>query len=60
MNILYVVTGSALFFSAGAIIAKIIPKKYLKIVPSISSKEYLLSKLAISENEIDSLSLHGK
>jgi len=59
-NILYVVTGSPTFFSAATIIAKNIPKKYLTIYPATSSKEYLLAKLAISESEVEVISLHGR
>jgi len=59
-NILYIVTGSPLFFSAGMILAKIIPKRYFKIIPNTSSKDYLLAKLAISEVEVDFISLHGR
>ena len=59
-NILYVVTGSPLFFSAGTIIAKQIPDSYLKIIPATSSKDYILSRLGISESEVESISLHGR
>ncbi len=44
-NILYVVTGSPLFFSAGALIAKSIPRDMVKIIDNRSSIDYLLSKL---------------
>ncbi|WOE68962.1 precorrin-6Y C5,15-methyltransferase (decarboxylating) subunit CbiT [Hydrogenimonas thermophila] len=59
-NILYVVTGSPLFFSAGTVLAKSIPKKYLTIIDNTSSKSYILSKLAISETDVSSISLHGR
>ncbi len=59
-NILYVVTGSPLFFSAGILLAKYIPKKYLKIIDNTSSKSYLLERLFISENELGVVSLHGR
>ncbi len=59
-DILYVVSGSPLFFSAGAIIAKQIPKEYLKIIDNTSSKSYMLSKLAISEQDVEAISLHGR
>jgi precorrin-6Y C5,15-methyltransferase (decarboxylating) len=59
-NILYVVTGSPLFFSAGTLIAKKIPKDMVKIINNTSSKLYLLERLMISENEVDTLSLHGR
>jgi len=59
-NILYIVTGSPLFFSAGTIIAKQIPKSYLKIILNTSSKDYILSKIGISEGEVEAISLHGR
>ncbi len=59
-TILYVVTGSPLFFSAGTAISKYIPKNHLKIVPNTSSKDYILSHLAISEREVETISIHGK
>ncbi len=59
-NILYIVSGSPLFYSAGVIIAKSIPKKYLKIIDNTSSKSYMLSYFAISEQDVESLSLHGR
>ena len=59
-NILYVVTGSPLFFSAGTIIAKNLPKDKVKIVNNISSKTYMLEKLFISEMDVDTISLHGR
>ena len=59
-NILYIVTGSPLFFSAGTIIAKSIPSSHLKIIPTTSSKDYILSKLAISETQVEAFSLHGR
>ena len=59
-NILYVVTGSPLFFSAGILIAKKLPKDMVKIVNNTSSKDYLLEKLMISESEVDYFSLHGR
>ncbi len=59
-NILYVVTGSPLFFSAGALIAKSIPRDMVKIIDNTSSIDYLLSKLIIPKNQISVLSLHGR
>ncbi len=59
-NILYVVTGSPLFFSAGALIAKQLPKEKVKIINNTSSKDYLLEKLMISENDVGFFSLHGR
>jgi len=59
-NILYIVTGSPLFFSAGVLIAKSIPKDKVKIIDNTSSIDYLLSKLIISKNQVSILSLHGR
>ncbi|MGB5793795.1 precorrin-6Y C5,15-methyltransferase (decarboxylating) subunit CbiT [Poseidonibacter sp.] len=59
-NILYVVTGSPLFFSAGTLIANKLPKEEVKIVNNISSKTYLLEKLFISENDVSVISIHGR
>lgn len=59
-NILYVVTGSPLFFSAGILIAKQLPKDMVRIINNTSSKDYLLEKLALSESEIDYFSLHAR
>ncbi len=59
-NILYVVTGSPLFYSAGILIAKKLPQEQVKIINNTSSKSYLLEKLLISETEVNTLSLHGR
>lgn len=59
-NILYVVTGSPLFFSAGTIIANKLPSEFVELVNNISSKTYLLEKLSISENDISVVSIHGR
>jgi|TARA_R110002033_G_scaffold414_3_gene4117 precorrin-6Y C5,15-methyltransferase (decarboxylating) len=59
-NILYVVTGSPLFFSAGIIIANTLPKEKVKIINNTSSKDYMMEKLFISEANIDTVSLHGR
>ncbi|MGB5917623.1 precorrin-6Y C5,15-methyltransferase (decarboxylating) subunit CbiT [Arcobacter sp.] len=59
-NILYVVTGSPLFFSAGIIIANTLPKEKVKIINNSSSKDYMMEKLFISEANIDTVSLHGR
>jgi len=59
-EILYVVTGSPLFYSAGVLIAKKLPKDSVKIINNTSSKTYLLEKLMISETEVDTISLHGR
>jgi len=59
-DILYVVTGSPLFFSAGTLIAKQLPKEKVKIINNTSSKDYLLEKLMISENDVGVFSLHGR
>jgi len=59
-EILYVVTGSPLFYSAGTIIAKDLPKDRVKIINNTSSKSYLLEKLFISETDVNTISLHGR
>jgi precorrin-6Y C5,15-methyltransferase (decarboxylating) len=59
-NILYVVTGSPLFYSAGILIANKLPKDSIIIINNTSSKSYLLEKLFISESDVDTISLHGR
>jgi len=59
-EILYLVSGSPLFFSAGVILAKLLPKRLVKIIPNFSSKEYFLQKLFISESEVSVVTLHGR
>ncbi len=59
-NILYVVTGSPLFFSAGILLANKLPKGSVEIVNNTSSKEYMQQKLFISDAQIDTISLHGR
>ena len=59
-NILYIVTGSPLFFSAGTIISSAIPQNKVKIINNTSSKDYILSYFGIAENKVDFLSLHGR
>lgn len=59
-DILYVVTGSPLFFSAGVIIAKLLPKEKVKLINNISCKNYLLEKLQINETLVNSISIHGR
>ena len=59
-SILYVVTGSPLFFSAGTIIANKLPKDKVKIINNTSSNSYLLEKLLISENDVSVVSIHGR
>jgi precorrin-6Y C5,15-methyltransferase (decarboxylating) len=59
-NILYVVTGSPFFFSAGVLIANKLPKNKVKIINNISSKAYMQEKLFINDNDINTFSLHGK
>ncbi|WP_404317586.1 precorrin-6Y C5,15-methyltransferase (decarboxylating) subunit CbiT [Malaciobacter canalis] len=59
-EILYVVTGSPLFYSAGTILAKDLPKDRVKIINNTSSKSYLLEKLFISETDVNTISLHGR
>ncbi len=59
-NILYVVTGSPLFFSAGTLIASKLPQDRVKIVNNTSSRDYMMQKLFIGESSIESISLHGR
>jgi precorrin-6Y C5,15-methyltransferase (decarboxylating) len=59
-SILYVVTGSPLFYSAGILIAKKLPHNEVKIINNTSSKTYLLEKLLLSETEVETISLHGR
>lgn len=66
-KILYVVTGSPIFFSATGEILRYLEKEspefntqQVNIIPSESSKDYMLRKLKIMENEVTSLSLHGR
>ncbi len=59
-NILYVVSGSPLFYSAGILIANKLPKNSVKIIDNESSKKYLLKKLFISEQSCGVFSLHGR
>ncbi len=59
-NILYVVSGSPLFYSAGILIANKLPKNSVKIIDNESSKRYLLKKLFISEQSCGVFSLHGR
>lgn len=59
-NILYVVTGSPFFFSAGILVAKKLPVEQVKIINNTSSKVYMQEKLLINDNDIDTISLHGR
>ena len=59
-NLLYVVTGSPLFYSAGILLAKKLPHDQVKILNNTSSKTYLLEKLLVSETEVETISLHGR
>ncbi|WP_457745707.1 SAM-dependent methyltransferase, partial [Sulfurimonas sp.] len=59
-NILYVVTGSPLFFSAGVLIAKQLPRDMVRIIDNSSSKDYMLSHFCIGESDVDVFSLHGR
>jgi len=59
-NILYVVTGSPFFYSAGILVAKKLPKEQVKIINNTSSKVYMQEKMFINDNEIDTISLHGR
>ena len=59
-NILYVVTGSPLFFSAGTLISNLIPKDKVTLINNTSSKDYMMEKLFIGEASLESISLHGR
>ena len=59
-NILYVVTGSPLFFSPGTLIANLIPKDKVTLINNTSSKDYMMEKLFIGEASLESISLHGR
>ena len=59
-NILYVVTGSPLFYSAGILIANQLPPEQVRIVDNTSSKSYLLSRCRAAEAQTEVLSLHGR
>ena len=59
-NILYVVTGSPLFYSAGTIIANLLPPDQVRIVDNTSSKSYMLSRCRVAEAQTGALSLHGR
>jgi len=59
-NILYVVTGSPLFYSAGILIANRLPRDEVKLINNTSSKEYLLERMLISQSEVETFSLHGR
>jgi len=59
-NILYVVTGSPLFFSGGILLARKLPDEAVTIIDNTSSKSYLLTRLKIADQEVATLSLHGR
>lgn len=61
-NILYVVTGSPLFYSGGSLIAKELTKADIpfRINDNQSSRTYMLSHFGISESSCGVLSLHGR
>ncbi len=59
-NILYVVTGSPLFFSAGVLIAQQLPQEAVRIVDNTSSLSYLLARLQLAQQTVGILSLHGR
>ncbi len=59
-NILYIVTGSPLFFSAGVLIAKKLPRDMVRVIDNTSSRDYLLEKMIISQMEVYTISLHGR
>ncbi len=68
MSILYIVSGSPYFFSGASVVIKYLSScltsfnlhKDLLIINNLSCKDYLINKLMISEQDIYSLSLHGR
>lgn len=60
MNLLYVVSGSPLFFSAGATLARFIDRKNLTIIPHTSSLEYMSQKMVVAYQDVGVVSLHGR
>jgi precorrin-6Y C5,15-methyltransferase (decarboxylating) len=59
-NILYIVSGSPYFYSAGILIAKQIPQEFVKIIDNTSSLKYMQEKLLIGDANISTISLHGR
>lgn len=61
-NLLYIVTGSPLFYSGATLMLNYAKKESIpfKVIDNTSSKSYMLSLLGISENETESFSLHGR
>lgn len=59
-NILYVVTGSPLFYSAGTLLSKKLPNNKVNMINNTSSKTYLLEKLFVSETDVNVVSIHGR
>ncbi|OGI18687.1 MAG: precorrin-6Y C5,15-methyltransferase (decarboxylating) subunit CbiT [Candidatus Melainabacteria bacterium RIFOXYA2_FULL_32_9] len=66
-KILYVVTGSPIFYSATKEILRYLENEIpefdsnrVNVLPAESSKDYILRKLNIPESEVTALSLHGR
>jgi len=61
-NIIYVVSGSPLFFSGALVILSHLKKLGVnfKIIDNTSSLNYLLAKMGISLTQTNTVSLHGK
>ncbi len=61
-NIAYIVSGSPFFYSGATIITNELKNAGIefKIIPAISSKEYLIQRLAIAEQDVSVVSLHGR
>lgn len=59
-KILYVVTGSPLFYSGALTIAKLLPNECVEFINNTSCLDYMLAKLKISINNVGVCSLHGK
>ncbi len=58
-NLIYIVSGSPLFYSGAIIVLKYLTTSF-QIIDNTSSKNYLLAKLGINDNLVDTFSLHGK
>lgn len=60
-NIAVLLSGDTGFFSySKSLVAKLDAKFNIEIIPGISSKQYLLSKLKISYDNVNVISVHGR
>ena len=60
MQILYVVTGSPFFYSAGILLAKQLPKDAVKIIDNTSSLRYMQATCHFADAQTAHLSIHGR